>query len=204
MGGVHSFVVNNHLYVPRPPNFTPFTTSKYYIWFTMRASFYKSSWVSPWGVGFCVWACHFTYPIIRPEIETTGGHWSLSEHLGQMATQVWICLDNIYYMMYIGGLANIPLTGQLSGQISILLSVFKTMYHIFSHAQMQACYDRVRASSLKTVQSLTGSHRQGTGRRSGTPRRVRFSRDGRLLTPLSSPRHSPVSRNADSSRGTQL
>ena len=35
-----------------------------------------------------------------PEIE---GHWSLSEHLGQMATQVWICSDNIYYMMYIGG-----------------------------------------------------------------------------------------------------
>ena len=54
-----------------------------------------------------------------PEIE---GHWSLYEHLGQMATQVWICSDNIYYMMYIGGLANIPLTGQLSGQISILIS----------------------------------------------------------------------------------
>ena len=36
-----------------------------------------------------------------PEIEITGGHWSLSEHLGQMATQVWICSDNIYYMMYI-------------------------------------------------------------------------------------------------------
>ena len=58
----------------------------------------------------------------RTEIEITGGHWSLSEHLGQMATQVWICSDNIYYMMYIGGLANIPLTGQLSGQISILIS----------------------------------------------------------------------------------
>ena len=25
------------------------------------------------------------------EIEITGGHWSLSEHLGQMTTQVWIC-----------------------------------------------------------------------------------------------------------------
>ena len=56
------------------------------------------------------------------EIEITGGHWSLSEHVGQMATQVWICSDNIYYMMYMGGIANIPLTDQLSGQISILIS----------------------------------------------------------------------------------
>ena len=59
---------------------------------------------------------------VHSEVEITGGHWSLSEHLGQMATQVWICWDNIYYMMYIGGLANIPLTGQLSRHISILIS----------------------------------------------------------------------------------
>ena len=61
------------------------------------------------------------------EIEITGGHWSLSEHLGLMATQVWICSNSIYYMMYIGGLANIPLTGQLSGQISILISTSESI-----------------------------------------------------------------------------
>ena len=56
-----------------------------------------------------------------PEIEITGGHWSLPEHLGQMTAQVWISSDNISYMMYIGGQVNIPLTGQLSRQISILI-----------------------------------------------------------------------------------
>ena len=79
------------------------------------------------------------------EIEITGGHWSLSKHLGQMATKVWICSDNIYYMMYIGGLANIPLTGQLSGQISILIS---TSAHVVIHVTCVNLLINVRIEPL--------------------------------------------------------
>ena len=78
----------------------------------------------------CTYLCVCTLVHTFTEIEITGGHWSLSEHLGQMAAQVWICSDNIYYMMYIGGLANIPLTDQLSIQISILISTSACTYII--------------------------------------------------------------------------
>ena len=73
----------------------------------------------------------------EPEIEITGGHWSLSKLLVLMPTQVWICSDNIYYMMYIGGLANIPWTGQLFRQISFLIST--SVQSIFPLAATVLC-----------------------------------------------------------------